>query len=147
MTEKSTQAEVMQRIAEVYELLLRHVTRGQIVQYGSKAWGISLRQVDKYIARAKKLLYEDTKETLDKKKNRILHELDYLYSEAFRKGQMQTCLEIKRTQAKLEGLIVDKLKVEGDIKTENHNYEYMNDEQVQREVDRLIGLRNSGKGS
>lgn len=144
MSEKSTKAEVIQRVAVVYELLLRHAARSEIVQFGTNEWGITQRQVDKYIKRAKDLLYTATEEDLEKKKNRILHELDYLYSVALRKGQTQTCLEIKKTQAKLDGLMIDRMKVEGNIQNENHNYEHLTDDEVAREVERLVALRTGG---
>lgn len=54
---KSTKAEIIQRVSEVQTLLLEGRTRSNIVQYGSK-WKISDRQIDDYIAEARRNIQE-----------------------------------------------------------------------------------------
>ena len=48
---KSTKAEVNQRVSEIKNLLTQGYTRSHIIQYGSK-WSVSDRQIDDYISMA-----------------------------------------------------------------------------------------------
>ena len=59
MARKSTKDEIQARVNEVYGLLLRAYNHNQIVQYGSKKWNVSERQVRDYLAEARKLLSID----------------------------------------------------------------------------------------
>ncbi len=143
---KPTKAEKEQRVAEIYELLLKHVTRAQIVRYCAKRWGVGDRTADNYMAAAREMLYEETLEDAERSRRRILRELDYLYSESLRKNRVDTCLNIKREQARLLGLDITKIDLTGTMKNENHNYDHLTDEEVEREIQRLLAIRSGGTG-
>ena len=145
MANKPTKAEKKQRVVIIYELMLKHATRGEILQFSANRWGVVERTADSYIAAAREMLYAETEGDADRNRRRILRELDYLYSEALRRHRVDTCLNIKREQAKLLGLDISKIELDAKIKSENHNYDHLSDEEVEHEVQRLIALRTAGK--
>ena len=55
----ATKAEVQERILEVYRALKDFKSRTDIRKKFSEEWGITTRQVDKYVAKAYALLKED----------------------------------------------------------------------------------------
>lgn len=59
MGKKSTNTEIDERINTVYDLLLKAYSRTQIVRYGAENWNIGERQMENYIARARKLMALD----------------------------------------------------------------------------------------
>ena len=59
MAKKSTSSEVDMRVNRVARMLSNGAVRSEIVQYCSKEWGISDRQGDKYIQKARDLLRVD----------------------------------------------------------------------------------------
>jgi len=141
MSEKSDKKQLEERILEVSRQMLRGYPTKKIVQDSTLKWGISERQVRKYIAKAYGMWHAEYKK-------RLKAGLDYhmairmkLYEEAYKgktikitklmKGNLVTtektedqdfrlCLEIAKDIAKLEGLYVEKHKeykdVEGELK-------------------------------
>jgi len=129
MPEKSDKKQLEERILEVSRRMLSGWTSKKIVQYSSEKWGISGRQVEKYIAKAYIMWHKEYQK-------RLKSGLDYhmairmkLYEEAYKgktiketrleKGKYITteksvdqdfrlCLEIAKDIAKLEGLYVEK---------------------------------------
>lgn len=59
MAVKTSEHEKIQRIHEVYRLLVKGASRFRIVQHASKKWGVSDRTADNYLAEARKLLDRD----------------------------------------------------------------------------------------
>lgn len=59
MSTKPTEHEKIQRVHEVYQLLIRGATRHRIVQYCSTKWGVTPRCADNYTAEARALLEKD----------------------------------------------------------------------------------------
>lgn len=57
---KGTNAEIDERVTEVYERLIRRESRASIVQFVAKKWGVNARQTDNYIARATELLKQQS---------------------------------------------------------------------------------------
>lgn len=56
---KIAEHERIQRIGEVYRLLIRGASRQRILQYSAKQWGVATRTADDYIAEARVLLEKD----------------------------------------------------------------------------------------
>ena len=54
MAKKATNYEIIQRVTRIIDFMLDGLSRYEIVQFGSKEWDITNRQVDDYIAYANK---------------------------------------------------------------------------------------------
>ena len=101
---RSTAAEVNFRVDTIYGLLTEGQSRGQIVQFGSKQWNITPRQVDEYIQRARIRLEEDAAMTRPSWIAEALGRARTYEQSAYKRGQTQVALNAIQLQAKLIGL-------------------------------------------
>lgn len=105
---KSTAAVVEQRVEQILELLLAETPHTAIIQYGTSSWGVSARQVDTYILKAR----EQISETMKAKRPQLLAEhalfRKMIRRRALNKGDLKTALAASDSEAKLLGLIVDR---------------------------------------
>jgi hypothetical protein len=105
MGKKSTNAEIELRIATVYEMYLKGCSRPYIVRYGSEIWGITDRQIDEYLERAKQILKENFglkyKEELLSKH---LAQLDDLFVKNYTIQDFRECRNLIETKNKFLGL-------------------------------------------
>src|SRR5215813_12036155 len=104
---KSTKAEVLKRVEEVFKLRLGGAEFADIRDYAAaqeQAWGVSDTQLWRYIAAADKLV----KERFDAKAEHLLarHLLQRrtLYAHAMGAGDFRTALAVLKDEADLEGL-------------------------------------------
>jgi hypothetical protein len=104
---KSTKAEVLKRVEEVFKLRLGGAEFADIREYAAapeQAWNVSNTQLWRYIAAADKLV----KERFDAKAEHLLarHLLQRrtLYAHAMGAGDFRTALAILRDEAELENL-------------------------------------------
>ena len=106
MAEKAEKAEIDQRVTEIYSLIISCYSREKICQYGSKKWGISYRQIDRLIQRARSRMMEIT---AIKREEAFAEELE-LRREIIRKAmddkKYQTALQAADSRAKLRGLFI-----------------------------------------
>lgn len=83
MGQKSTDAEIRQRINAVYKMLVKSISRAVILEYAAAQWKASERTADEYIARARGLIAEytstDEKEALTLELDRLDAMLVSLY--------------------------------------------------------------------
>ena len=95
---KSTNAELMQRVSLVYQMLLRGYTRSDIIQYVSKEtnWNVSDRMIDTYMKKAREDLGDVTEEEKQAALGSALKRLDMLYRKALKKDDLKTCLAVQR---------------------------------------------------
>lgn len=104
MAKKSDQAEIERRINEVYSLLLSCHSTAKIVQYATQKWGITRRQTDTLIQRARSRMMEIT---AVKREEAYAEELE-LRREIIRRAlddkKYQTALQAADSRAKLRGL-------------------------------------------
>ena len=96
--------EMENKVAIISKQLLSELTYQEICLQASENWGISSRQVTRYIKHCYDLWHKD----FEKKRKR---NLDYhlakradLYKQAYSKKQWNICLEIIRDEAKLAGI-------------------------------------------
>jgi hypothetical protein len=104
---KSTKAEVLKRVEEVFKLRLGGAEYADVVQYASAAeqnWGVSERQIRNYIAAADKLMKERFDSRAEHLLARHLLQRRLLYAHALGAGDFSTALRILDSEAKLEGL-------------------------------------------
>src|SRR5262245_66635512 len=104
---KSTKAEVLKRVEEVFKLRLGGAEFADIREYArepEQGWNVSDSQLWRYIAAADKLV----KERFDAKAEHLLHrhllQRRTLYAHTMGAGDFRTALAILQDEAKLEGL-------------------------------------------
>ena len=101
MAKKGTNVEVDGRVNAVYDLLLQAYSRTQILQYCSAEWDISERQVENYIARARKLQQEVAEQNRDEWLVAALSRLQDCEREARKRGNLGIAIKAMETQARL----------------------------------------------
>ena len=101
MARKCNNTESDQRVNAVYSLLLRAHSRRQIIQFAAETWGISERQTDVYIARARQLLSLDAELERPQWLEAALARLQDYERRASDKEQLGTALVALEKQAKL----------------------------------------------
>ncbi len=112
MANKSTQAQLAERVRIVFELLLSGTPRVDIIQYSSKNWGVTGRMCDKYIAKANELIHAEATKIIENAFEDHLVMRDSLRLAALKDGDKRLAHEILRDTAKLLGLYAPKeLKV------------------------------------
>lgn len=101
---KSNDIEFQARIETVASLLSKFYTRREIIQYVSKKtdWNVVPRQIDNYIADAKKWLKEQVNE--DDIKAKISNEFGYLYKKNLSVDDYKECRALLESFAKLYGI-------------------------------------------
>jgi hypothetical protein len=137
---KSTKATVLQRVEEV--LTIRQAGAGfvEIRRYASeKGWGVSDRQLERYIQESDKLLAASIEK--DRPKLLALHlaQRRLLLNRTMETGDYNTALRVLQDQAKLEGLYPDaKLSMQlsgpggGPLQVEN-----LSDDDIDRRIAEL----------
>ena len=104
MAKKSGKVEFEQRVSEVYELLLNGYERPYIVRYGGEKWGVSDRQIEKYMRLAQGVLLEEIKSDRSNLLAKEVGQRNFLYRKAVRDGSWASAQQIADSRAKLLGL-------------------------------------------
>ena len=100
---RSTATETKFRVDAVYKLLADGWSRGQIVQFASDEWGVTDRQADTYIARAREILLADADMQRPAWLAEALSRLRNYEQQAAKRGQLSVAVNSVQTQAKLIG--------------------------------------------
>lgn len=103
---KSTKIEVNHRVNTVYKLLAEGLTRSQILQFSSEQWGVTERQAETYLARAREKLLEDAEMERPAWVAEALVRLRNYENAAYKSRQNQVAINAVQAQAKLIGLDV-----------------------------------------
>lgn len=112
-TPRSTALEFTRRVDEVYTLLLNGLGRPDILRFvaageGSDGkgcrWSASSRQIDNYIAAAKRQFIEYSKPDREEELGRALQRNDDLYTRCKKIQDYGRCLAVMQERAKLLGL-------------------------------------------
>jgi hypothetical protein len=101
---KATNEEVKLRVLKVRALVLQKKPREEICLYGAKEWGVKERQVDNYIAKAKKQLIKDIEDSKEVLYAEHLAARWELRERARQAGDMRLELDVLKDEAKLIGL-------------------------------------------
>jgi len=107
---KATKAVVQQRVERVYDMRLMGATFLDIRRYASspeppdEPWGVSDRQVQRYIEQADKLSRKFAEKRADRQFALHLLRLERLYALAFQAGDYRGALRALDVQARLLGL-------------------------------------------
>lgn len=116
---KPTRAELSLRITRVGILLLHGLSRAEIIQYLSEKtdWGVSVRTIDNYIARATVKIEEMSNVDLDWEKGKVKGRLEYLYKQNVSIQDYKAALAVVREEIALFGLAASqKLDITSDGK-------------------------------
>ena len=106
MAGRSTAVETKFRVDAVYKLLSEACSRQQIIQFAAAEWGVTERQTDNYIARARELLLADAELQRPAWLAEALQRLRNYEQQANKRGQLQTAVNSVAMQAKLIGFEV-----------------------------------------
>ena len=107
MTNKrSTASATAFRVDTVYGLLCEGQSRGDIVRFASEQWGVTDRQTDTYIARARDKLAQDADMARPAWLAEALGRLRKYEQQASKRGQLQVAINSVGMQAKLIGFEV-----------------------------------------
>lgn len=109
---KSTHIEVENRVRQVFELLLKGFQRSGIVQYCSKNFGISSRQTDELMQRARAQIREINKEENSELAAKIILNYWKIFRKTQDKEDYHLAMQALERIGKLKGL---------DQITVNHN--------------------------
>jgi|TARA_R100001480_G_scaffold30691_2_gene41668 hypothetical protein len=101
MGKKSTNLEIQERVNTIYQLLIKSWSRFDILQYAATEWNLSSRQTDEYLARARKLIEEDSAIERPQWLAAAVRRLAEYEKRAGRDDQVQTAIKALETQAKL----------------------------------------------
>ena len=98
---RSTKVETEHRINHVYKLLSEGQSRSQVIQFCSEKWGVTDRQGDTYMARAREKLMEDCEMERPAWIAEALQRLRTYEQAAYKQKQNQTAINSIQAQAKL----------------------------------------------
>ena len=101
---KASRTETERRIAEVLQLLVSGVPRAAIVASCSARWGLSARQVDSYLSRARETLRSGAAFDRSLEVGRAIARHDVIFAKALAERNWRLAMQIERTRAQLLGL-------------------------------------------
>ena len=101
---KSTKIEVYHRVNTCYKMLAEAKSRTQILRFCSDKWGITERQAETYLARAREKLLEDVEMERPAWISEALARLRTYEQAAYNQKQNQTAINSVQAQAKLIGI-------------------------------------------
>ena len=102
---RSTAAEKKFRVSTVYGHLCNAWSRGQILEFGEKEWGVSHSAIDKYIQEARVMIDQDCNLSRQAFLAECLERLRNYEQQAAKRGQMQVATNSVKLQAELVGLV------------------------------------------
>lgn len=113
---KATDAEVLRRVATVHKLMVAGASRASIVQYGSKEWKITERQVDDYIAYAKESIKAQTDRDKDNNLSMALARMGDIFQQCMSAKNYKGAIQAQKEINLLLGLYTPtKQDLSGDI--------------------------------
>ena len=109
---KSTNYEAAKRRDIIRELLVKAWSRGQIVEYCTKKWNCSERNIDKYLKSIKDEWQKDFDDSRNTQRQELLERYRYIYRKALESGDLSLAAKVNKDEAKLLGLEIDKMEVD-----------------------------------
>ena len=103
---KATNAQIIERVEKVYELLVAGARRAKILQYVAEKtdWDVNERMVDDYISRATELIEQDSAKDRPKVLSHALARLDHMYFKSMNVMDFKTALAVQKEINALFGL-------------------------------------------
>ena len=106
---RATKAEAQARVEVIFPLVVGGARRIEILQYvtNQTEWGLSVRQIDNYIAKCNDLMETESQTVRQREIGRSLRRLHGLYRKALVVRDMKTALAVQREINALLGLYPD----------------------------------------
>ena len=102
---RSPDAQILERVTRIYELLIAGYPRRKILQYAAESgWGVKSRQIEAYIAQANALLEADAEVLRSQELGKAVNRLNLLYFSSLKVQDYQRALAAQRELNKLLGL-------------------------------------------
>jgi hypothetical protein len=101
---RASKAQVMLRTQQVVAWTLDGLTRKEIHERASKAWGITTRPIDEYIAKANAQIEALAGTEIRSATTLSIYRLSELYDAAMEGGDMKTALDVVKTLNRMLGL-------------------------------------------
>ena len=105
MAKKATKIEVEYRTQRIARMMAQGATRSDVQQYAAAEWGLSVRVIDKYIARAREAIKADWSQERDTFVATLLSQLNHVHKKGLETNQLNAVLGAINTAAKLTQLI------------------------------------------
>ena len=101
---RSTRATVQARVDQCYRWISECKGRPDILQLGSAQWGVTDRQIDDYIARAREQITKDW--TIDRKEyvTQLSQKLEYVAKKSLESNQNSNAIGAYGLQARILGI-------------------------------------------
>jgi hypothetical protein len=112
---KSTNAEVSNRILDVYEKMVQGYANHEIYAHFKKTYGMPSRAADWYMKKARKKITENNDATMQELRSHTNEQLTHLYKLAYFEGKYNDCLAILKQKSKINGLEVINMNHTGEI--------------------------------
>lgn len=106
---------VRNREKEIANQLINGNSRDNILHYTSK-WGLSDRQIDTYILRAKDLIEKSIKRKVEYDYAKAVRRYEDLYRLSIEKKDYRTALSVNKELTTLQGLFKQEIQHSGEIK-------------------------------
>ncbi|WP_228464739.1 hypothetical protein [Chryseobacterium antibioticum] len=113
--QKSSKHTVRQRINEVSEMLIKAKSRNEIIHYSSENWNVGERQIDKYIAQARKLIQSEIQKNIEYDYAKAVRRYETLYQSAIDNRDYRLASSINKEIANLQGLYKIQIEHSGNI--------------------------------
>jgi hypothetical protein len=104
MANKSTDAEIQLRVQTVTAMILQGYSRANIVQYGSKKWKVTERQVDDYISASKAEIKASTDISKEEQIELAKARYNDLYQKNYKSFDFKECRAVQDSLNKMLGL-------------------------------------------
>jgi len=112
---RSTKVTVLQRIKEVTSMLIKGYSREDILQFASKKWKVSDRQIDDYISKAKTELTDSIKKDIKYDYSKAVRRYEELFMFCMKKKDYKTALSANKELATLQGLLKTQVEHSGNV--------------------------------
>jgi hypothetical protein len=101
---KTTDAEIIVRVETVMEMILKGLSRAEIVRNSAKLWNIKSRQSDELISRAKQIIQEQSNKNIEENFAIAMNRYNMLFQKNFAVQDYSECRQVQQAINKLLGL-------------------------------------------
>jgi hypothetical protein len=110
---KSTNAEILQRVNDVYIFMLKGASRQEIIQYSSDEWDVTERTADEYIRKARKHFDTRLQMQRDTELGQAVTRYDMIFQKALKGQDYKTAIQAQARIDKIRGLEIIRQEVTG----------------------------------
>lgn len=112
---KSSIITVNERVMKVADMLIEGKSRISIIHYGSDAWNVGERQIEKYLAKARELIKGEIVKNLEFDYAKAIRRYEDLYQKAIDEKDYRLALSINKELTVLQGLHKMQIEHSGNV--------------------------------